>query len=152
MVARWSRSASIGLSSVAMSRTVLGHEVQRVEDPALLTGEAEFLADLAMADVLHAVFVRSTVSHGSLTAIEVGDAAPMPGVVAVLTAADLDLPRQGAGNLGALARPLLAVDRVRFVGEAVAVVVAESYAAAVDAAERVEVVIEALPAVNDAVA
>src|SRR2546421_2613973 len=108
MVARWSRSASIGLSSVAMSRTVLGHEVRRVEDPALLTGEARFVADLPTADLLHAVFVRSAVAHGQVRDVDTTGAHPMPGVVAALVAADLDLPAQGAGELGALARPLLA--------------------------------------------
>ena len=71
-------------------------------------------------------FVRSTVAHGRIQEIETAAASDVDGVVAVLTAADLDLPAQGAERLGALARPLLAVDRVRFVGEPVAVVVAES--------------------------
>ncbi|MEA3019826.1 MAG: aerobic carbon-monoxide dehydrogenase large subunit, partial [Actinomycetota bacterium] len=89
----------------------------------------------------------STIAHGVLRGVDTAEAAAMPGVVAVLTAADLDLPAQGAALLGALARPLLAVDRVRFVGEAVAVVVAESYAAGVDAAEMVIVDVDPLPVV-----
>jgi carbon-monoxide dehydrogenase large subunit len=128
-----------------MTTTVLGHEIRRVEDPALLTGEAQFLADLDVGDLVHAVFVPSTIAHGRLWQVDVAAAVDMPDVVAVLTAGDLDLRTQGAGQLGALARPLLAIDRVRFVGEPVAVVVAESYTAAVDAAEAVVVDIDPLP-------
>jgi carbon-monoxide dehydrogenase large subunit len=130
-----------------MTRSVLGHEIQRVEDPVLLTGEAQFLADLQVEELLHAVFVRSTVAHGLLRGVDIEDARTMPGVVAVLTASELDLPPQGGGVLGALARPLLAGDRVRFVGEPVAVVVARSCAEAVDAAEAVVVEVEPLPVV-----
>src|SRR5262245_22071346 len=107
-----------------MTTTVLGHEIRRVEDPTLLTGEARFLADLADLDagpLLHAVFVRSTTAHGIIREVDTAPASEVEGVVAVLTARDLDLPAQGAAQLGALARPLLAVDRVRFVGEPVAV-------------------------------
>ena len=65
---------------------MLGHEVRRVEDPALLTGEARFLADLDVEGLLHAVFVRSTVAHGTLRGVDAAAAAAMPGVVAALTA------------------------------------------------------------------
>ena len=94
-----------------VARTVLGHDVQRVEDPALLTGEAQFLADIPVEGLLHAVFVRSTIAHGTLRGVDTAAAAGMPGVVAALTADDLDLPEQGRARLGALARPLLARDR-----------------------------------------
>jgi carbon-monoxide dehydrogenase large subunit len=140
------------LSSVTVTRTVLGHEVQRVEDPALLTGAAQFLADLRVDGLLHAVVVRSSVAHGVLRAVDTRDAASRPGVVAVVTADDLDLPAQGAAHLGALARPLLATGRVRFVGEAIAVVVAESAGAAVDAAEHVVVDVDPMRAVTGALA
>ena len=127
-----------------MTRTVLGHDVQRVEDPAVLTGEAQFVADLPVNGALHAVFVRSTVAHGLVRSIDATPAASLPGVVDVLASRDLELPSQG---MGALARPPRALDRVRFVGDAIAVVVGESYAAAVDGAEAVVVDIEPLPAV-----
>ena len=130
-----------------MTRTVLGHDVQRVEDPALLTGEAQFVADLQVDGALHAVFVRSTVAHASLRGVDPSAAGSVPGVVAVLTASDLGLPAQGDAHLGVLARPPLAVDRVRFVGEAIAVVLAESVEAAVDGAEAVVVDVDPLPAV-----
>ena len=83
---------------------MLGHDVQRVEDPALLTGEAQFLADLHVEGLLHAVFVRSTVAHGTLRGVDTAAAAGMPGVVAALTADDLDLPEQGRARSGR-ARP-----------------------------------------------
>ena len=129
----------------AMARTLLGHEIRHVEDPALLTGEARFVADLVVDGLLDAVFVRSTLAHGVVRGIDADTARSMPGVVAVLTANDLDLPAQGESQLGPLARPLLAVDRVRFVGEPVAVVVAGSYTEALDAAEAVIVEIDPLP-------
>ena len=127
-----------------MTRTVLGHDVQRVEDPALLTGEAQFVADLPLDGAVHAVFVRSPVAHGTLRSIDASDTLSVPGVLHVFTGEDLGLPAQGHGALG---RPPLAVDRVRFVGEAVAVVVADSQAAAVDGADAVMLDIDPLPAI-----
>jgi len=138
--------------------TVLGHVVDRREDPALLQGLARFLADLDAPDALHAVFVRSHVAHGLLTSIETTEARAQPGVVTVLTADFLrlpdlpELPRAGSTPRPELGRPCLARGRVRFVGEAVAVVVAHSAAEAVDAAEHVIVRIEALPLVVDPLA
>jgi aerobic carbon-monoxide dehydrogenase large subunit len=130
--------------------TILGHSIDRREDPGLLTGETPFLADLDPTGHLHAVFVRSTVAHGLLTAVDTTEAEAAPGVVGVVTGADLDLPPARAfGREPELARPLLATERVRYVGEPVAVVVAESLAAAVDAAEGVIVEIDPLPAVID---
>ena len=132
------------------TRTVLGHSVLRSEDPALLTGEARFMADLSVDGALHAVFVRSHAAHGELRAVDARVAASSPGVHSVWTAADLDLPDQPAFSGHAeLSRPLLARDRVRFVGEAVAVVVADTLAHALDAADAVTVAVEPLPAVTD---
>jgi len=131
---------------------VIGQPVPRVEDRALLTGEACFAGDLGHALDVH--FVRAGVAHGRLRRVEVGDARRSPGVVAVLTAADVgDL--RGTTPLvvpADLVRPLMAADLVRFPGEIVAVVVADDAARAADAAELVEVDIEPLPVVADAVA
>ncbi len=151
--------------SSVTTRSVLGHSVLRSEDPALLTGAARFMADLdadlaadSGADgpgrpLLDAVFVRSHTAHGTLTGVDVADAVALPGVHSVWTAADLDLPDQPAfSGDPALARPLLARDRVRFAGEAVAVVCAATRAAAVDAAEAVVVAVDPRPAVTDVVA
>ncbi len=139
---------------MASSVTLLGHAVERSEDPPLLTGSARFVADLDRPGMLHAVFVRSQVAHGLLRSVEVAEAAAMPGVVAVFTASDLplaDLPEwpRGEPPRAELGRPCLARERVRFVGEAVAVVVGSTLSAAVDAAEAVTVDIEPLPTVLD---
>jgi len=132
--------------------SILGTRVLRTEDPALLTGQARYLADLPLGDGLHAVFVRSDVAHGEIRAVHVGDAADMPGVVAVWTATDLDLPpHQGFVAVhDDFARPALAVDRVRFVGEPVAVVFAETFEQGEDAAETIWAEIDPLPAYVDA--
>ena len=137
-----------------MSRTVLGHTVLRTEDRALLTGSARYVDDVAIASgSLWAVFVRSVHAHAELRDIDTTAAQNAPGVVAVCTAADLDLPRAGAmGGDGKMDRPRLATGRVRFVGEPVAVVVAETRAQAYDAAELVVVDADPLPPVVDAFA
>ena len=130
----------------------------RREDPRLLLGEAAYVGDLPVEGCLHAVFVRSTSAHGVLTGVETSAAEAAPGVVAVLTAGDLDLADMPEPALPPapvrpyLARPVLARGRVRFVGEPVAVVIAESETAAVDAAELVEVSVEDLPAVVEPLA
>ena len=131
--------------------SLLGNAVRRVEDPDILLGRATYVDDLDIPGVLHLVFVRSTVAHAELQSVDAAAAAAMPGVAAVFTAADLDVP----AALGPMlvnpdfARPPLAKDKVRFVGDIVAVVVAETRAAAVDAAEQVVVDYEPLPAVVD---
>jgi len=134
-----------------MPGSILGTAVRRVEDPDLLVGRAEFVDDLAIDGVLHLHFVRSSYAHARLVSIDADDARAMPGVVAVFTAADLGLaPYEGLMQLNAqCVRPPLAETKVRFVGDAVAVVVAETRAAAADAAEVVVVEYDALEAVAD---
>jgi carbon-monoxide dehydrogenase large subunit len=132
--------------------SILGTRVRRTEDPTLLRGQARYLADLPLPGKLHVAFVRSEVAHGVIRGIDTSAAVGMPGVVAVWTAADIDLPpHQGIVTVhDDFARPALAVERVRFVGEPVAAVLAESAAEALDAAEAVVVDIDTLPAVVDA--
>ena len=127
--------------------SILGNRVIRTEDPRLLTGAARYIADLPLDAPLHAVFVRSDIAHGTIESIDVDEARAMPGVVDVWTARELDVaPHHGFAKINAaFARPPLAVDRVRFVGEAVAVVFAESQQQAVDAAQAVWADIEPLP-------
>ena len=134
-----------------MPGSILGTVVTRVEDPDLLTGRAAFVDDLPLPGALHLVFVRSPFAHARLGAVDVSEAASAPGVVGVFTAADLELkPYEGLMVLNpACARPPLADDKVRFVGDAVAAVVAETRVAAVDAAELVVVDYDALPAAVD---
>ena len=144
----------------------VGRSMPRREDRRLLTGQGQFIADLALPRMLHAVVVRSPVAHARIRAVDVERAAAMPGVVRVLTGADLlriappvpgaqlSLPSkwrtQVQHTIHLPQQPLLAVDKVRHVGEAIAVVVAESLHAAQDAAELVAPDLEHLPAVVDA--
>ena len=132
--------------------SLLGTRVQRTEDPRLVTGAARYLADLELHEPLHVVFVRSDYAHGDLVGVHTAAACEVPGVVAVWTATDLQVdPHHGLAVVhDDFARPPLAVDRVRFVGEAVAAVFATSRAVAHDAASLVEVHIDPLPAVVDA--
>ena len=121
----------------------------------MLRGTAAFTADLPLPDgCLHAAFVRSTVAHGELRSVDLREAEQAPGVVAVFEAAGLGLePLEyyRATTLGGqMARPLLATERVRFVGEPIAVVLADSPVHALDAAELVAVEIDELPAIIDA--
>ncbi|HZD02103.1 MAG TPA: xanthine dehydrogenase family protein molybdopterin-binding subunit [Actinomycetes bacterium] len=133
--------------------TDMGAAVRRVEDPPLLTGSARYTEDLAPPGAAHAVFVRSVLAHARVNRIDTAEAAATPGVIAVLTAADLDLePMRPGSGPPALARPLLARDVVRFMGEAVAVVVASSREQALDAAELVAVDYEPLEVVTDPLA
>ncbi|MGI3168368.1 xanthine dehydrogenase family protein molybdopterin-binding subunit [Pseudooceanicola sp. C21-150M6] len=131
----------------------------RVEDHRLITGAGHYTDDLRAEGALWAVFVRSPYGMARIDGIDVAEAAALPGVVAVLTAADLAAdgvgPVQAAAGLAgpdgrsweATSRPLLARDIARFVGEPVAMVVAESRMAALDAAEAVLADLEELPAV-----
>jgi aerobic carbon-monoxide dehydrogenase large subunit len=131
---------------------LLGTPVLRVEDPHLLVGDAAFVADLDLPGVLAVGYVTSTVAHGRIVAVDVSEAAGAPGIVDVVTAADLDLaplPPVFPFVPQEMVRPLLAADRVRFVGEPIVAIVGESAATVADAAERVVVEIEPLPAVVD---
>ncbi|MEA3054888.1 MAG: aerobic carbon-monoxide dehydrogenase large subunit, partial [Actinomycetota bacterium] len=138
---------------MAASGSILGNAVKRLEDPTLLTGDGKYVDDLVETGALHVAFVRSTIAHGRITSIDDSDASSMPGVVGVYRSGADDL---GLGSLQqfammpeALNRPVFAATKVRFVGDIVAAVVAESRAQAVDAAEAVIVDYEPLPAVVD---
>ena len=132
-----------------MPGSILGSAVRRREDPRLITGAGRFVDDVPAPGCLHAAFVRSTLAHATLDRVDTAAAAAAPGVVAVYTAADLGLaPRLAFGVLDDhFARPPLAAGRVRFVGDLVAMVVAETRAAADDAAALVEVDYGPLPVV-----
>jgi carbon-monoxide dehydrogenase large subunit len=142
--------------------SVMGTRVQRREDPAFLTGANRYVADLRdphLEGAVHVHFVRSTMAHARLAEVDVSEAVEAPGVVAVYTAADTD----GADDLGpfgvaipgmipdGLARSWITGDVVRFVGDVVAVIVAESKEQAEDAAELVIVDYDPLDAVVDPV-
>lgn len=137
----------------------IGQRVRRVEDPALLRGEGRYLDDIRISGLLHAAFVRSPHAHAAIIAIDCSGARAMPGVVAVFDASDLAkalgdirLPLHfPPGKLQADAMPfVLAQGEVCHVGEAVALVIATSRYLAEDAADRVEVDYDVLPAAVDA--
>ena len=139
----------------------LNRSVRRAEDPRLLTGKGRYVDDTAPAGALRAVVLRSTVAHGRIAALDVEAARAAEGVALVLTARDLaeagldaqlgTAPvRNRDGSTGATPRrPLLAEDKVRFVGEAVALIVADTLDRARDAAELIELDIETLDAKVD---
>ncbi|MEX2405955.1 MAG: xanthine dehydrogenase family protein molybdopterin-binding subunit [Actinomycetota bacterium] len=134
-----------------MTTSIFGSVVHRVEDPRFLTGGARYVDALRPEGALRASFVRSIIAHGRLSGIEASEASGMPGVIAVLTAADLGLkPRPPAGNVeGPFERPVPASGVVRYVGEPIAIVIAESSAQALDAAEVVIVDVDPLdPAIG----
>ena len=144
-----------------MNKFAVGQPYRRTEDPRLLKGTGRFVADITMDGEAFAVVVRSPHAHARLGAIDVAEAAAAPGVLAVYTGADTvadglgDLPcivgvadREGTDAYMPL-RPVLARERVRFVGDNVAMVVAESVELAKDAAELIAVDYEILPAVTD---
>jgi carbon-monoxide dehydrogenase large subunit len=136
----------------------IGGRRPRVEDGALLTGRARYVGDLPIEGVLHAAFVRSMFAHARITHVDPAAALALPGVVAVFTADDLELGPVYFPGLAALLasdeyhRRPLARDTARFVGEIVALVVAETPAAADDAVELIVVDYDPLPVVLDPVA
>jgi carbon-monoxide dehydrogenase large subunit len=136
---------------MAASGSILGNPVRRVEDPRLLRGEAKYVDDFLPNGAVHLAFVRSTMAHARLLGVDTGDAENMPGVVVVATHATLGLADlQGFVMLPpAFNRPPLARGVVRFVGDIVAVVAAETPAQAIDAAEAVTIDYEPLPVVVD---
>lgn len=136
-----------------MGGSILGTRVLRKEDPKFLTTGGVYVDDMRneplLAGALHVTYVRSTVAHGVITSIDGSDAAQMPGVVAVLTGADLGLqPTPSAYNPMAT-RTLLATEKVRYVGEPVAIIVSETREQGEDAAEMVVVDYDVLPALID---
>ncbi|MEM7338925.1 MAG: xanthine dehydrogenase family protein molybdopterin-binding subunit [Actinomycetota bacterium] len=150
-LADWA-SASVSAGMTPTDSGMMGASVRRVEDHHLLTGNTTFVGDLPLEGALVAHYVTSIEAHARITRVDTSAAATEPGVVLVLSAADVaDLgPVLGLGE--ETPRPILATDRVRYVGEPIAVVVATDAASAADAAELVEVDYEPLPAVIDPVA
>jgi carbon-monoxide dehydrogenase large subunit/6-hydroxypseudooxynicotine dehydrogenase subunit gamma len=136
----------------------IGQSVERLEDPPLVRGRGRFAADISFPHQLHMRIVRSNHAHGRIVAIDADAARALPGVVAVWTAADIaDVPpvdfREGPiPSLAPFRQPVLATDKVRYVGEPVAAVFAEDPYVAEDAADLVAVTVEELPVLLSAVA
>jgi len=146
----------------AIEKFAVGQAVPRTEDPRLLRGEGRYTDDINLSGQAYGWVVRSRVPHGILKKVDTAAARAMPGVLAIYTGADLKaagyapfkcitpFPNRDGSPMKKPARLALATDKVRWVGDPVAFVVAESVAQAKDAAEAVELDIDPLPAVTDA--
>jgi aerobic carbon-monoxide dehydrogenase large subunit len=146
------------MTAIAAERYI-GASIKRSEDPRILTGAGRYVDDVKLPGMLHAAFVRSPMAHARVLSVDVSAARALPGVVAVLTGADLEaMTVPGPDPLlaffsGPWPTPefsLLATDKVRFVGDPVAVVVAKSRYLAEDGCELVEVEYDDLPPVVNA--
>jgi carbon-monoxide dehydrogenase large subunit len=138
----------------------VGQSVARNEDPILVRGEGRYTDDLSLEGQLYAAFVRSRHAHGVIRGIDISAAKAMKGVVAVYTGTDLeghgygslirpiDVPGRDGTAMKQPGRKALAIDKVRFVGDPVAMIVARSAIQARDAAEAVALDIDSLPAVT----
>ena len=136
-----------------MTTAAFGSALKRKEDPRLITGQGTYVEDVSLTGMLHIVLVRSPLAHASIKSIDSSEASKSPGVVAIFTGEDL---KEELGSLPCgwvvpdtkeVPHPPLAVDRVRYVGDAVVAVVAESTAHASDAASLVDVENEELDTV-----
>jgi aerobic carbon-monoxide dehydrogenase large subunit len=140
------------MSSVGAARFV-GQSVVRVEDGRILTGRGRYMDDIVLPGMLEGVFLRSDVGHARIASVDAERARSMPGVVAVITAAELEgavFPLQVQAQIPNYLRPVfhaLADDKVRYAGDPVALIVAESRYLAEDARDAVEVEYEPLEAV-----
>ena len=155
-----SDSAERAADRLAVEKFAVGQSVPRKEDPMLLRGKGHYTDDFSLPGQAYAVMVRSQIAHGIIRAIDTEAARKMPGVIGVYTGADLKnygplkcvVPfnnRDGSPMKKPL-RPALPTDKVRYVGDPIAFVVAETLLAAKDAAEAVTVEIDSLPAVTSA--
>ena len=136
-------------------RTLIGESVHRAEDFRFLKGAGSFVDDLKREGMLHAALLRSSVAHGRIRGIDARAARAMPGVHAVVTAQEIgDVPviplrLANLPEFKSYLQPVIAKDKVRYVGEPIAVVVAETQGLAEDALEKIEVDIERLPPLPD---
>ena len=137
--------------------TYVGQSVRRFEDHRLLTGQGSYVDDMKLPGLLNAVVLRSLHAHANIRSIDVSAANRVPGVVAVFTAADIqdlavEIPTRtntGADEFNPTRHPLLASDKVCYVGQAVAVLIAEDIYTAADALDQIVVDYEILPALTD---
>jgi carbon-monoxide dehydrogenase large subunit len=138
-------------SVLAPAAPWVGRPLTRAEDERFVKGEAVYVGDMKLPEMLHAAFVRSLYAHGRIVGIDTDAARAMPGVHAVFTAADVEglvdpFPMlMRGGEVVPVMHPVLASDRVRYVGQPVALVIADTPELAADAAEYVFVELEELP-------
>jgi aerobic carbon-monoxide dehydrogenase large subunit len=150
------------LDALAFSKFAIGQPVPRNEDPMLLRGEGRYTDDLNLPGQAYAVIVRSRYAHGVINSIDTEEALALPGVLGIYAGPDLTaagikpmplgqaIPTRDGSPMHRPACPVLTSDKVRYVGDPVAIVVAETAAGAKDAAEAVLLDIESLPAVTRA--
>ncbi len=138
--------------------TAIGQPIRRFEDDKLIKGNGQYVEDIKLPKMAYAVFVRSQVAHGLIKSVNTEEARNAKGVVAVITGDDIKekvgknftawiVPNSNQVSAEISSRPLLATEKVRYVGEPIALVIAESREEAYDAAELVDVEYEELPAV-----
>jgi aerobic carbon-monoxide dehydrogenase large subunit len=139
-----------------MKNTYIGSPLERREDLRFLRGAGQYVDDLAPEGLLYAVILRSAVAHGRLVSIDASAALKIPGVHAIITAKDMPggppiipMRLQPLPEFKPFEQPVIAHDKVRYVGEPIAVVLAQSVAIGEDALEAIAVEIEPLPAVAD---
>src|SRR6266508_6590258 len=148
---RSAERAANGADRAAEDLRIVGTSARRADGIAKVTGAARYTVDLSVPGMAHAMVARSTRAHARITRIDSTAAAASPGVLRVLTGADLlDAGLTPYYGHVVLDHPVLAIERVRFHGEPVALVVAETKREASEAAELVEVSYEELPSVIDA--
>ncbi len=164
MASYWPPSATVNAEQGATVAGILaerytGASIKRSEDPRILTGAGRYVDDIKLPGMLHAAFVRSPLAHARVVSVEASAARALPGVVAVFTGAELEeMTVPGPDALMALMGgggptpefSLLATDKVRFVGDPVAIVIAESRYLAEDGCDLVEVEYDDLPPVANA--
>ncbi|HMJ38821.1 MAG TPA: xanthine dehydrogenase family protein molybdopterin-binding subunit [Verrucomicrobiae bacterium] len=132
----------------------IGRRTRRVEDERLITGQGRYAGDIKLDGLVHIAFCRSTLPHARISAVDRSAAVAMPGVIAVWTAEDLPEVAAGLSDFGPAGieqrgRPILNRDEVNYVGEAYAMVIAETAYQAQDAAEQVAPDFDPLPGVGD---
>ncbi|NDH45101.1 MAG: xanthine dehydrogenase family protein molybdopterin-binding subunit, partial [Actinobacteria bacterium] len=136
-----------------MAGSILGNRVLRKEDPKFLTTGGVYVDDMRdealLAGAAHVTFVRSPLAHAHIKGIDVSEALQAPGVIAVHTAASLNLTAETSSYNPGCARTLLASDRVRYVGEPVAAVITERADQGEDAADRVIIDYDPIEALVD---
>ena len=149
----------VGVEDLSQLKFGVGQSVRRTEDPTLVRGEGNYTDDVSVEGQLFGAFVRSAHAHGIIRRIDTSAAAAMPGVAGVFTAPDLEgrghgafrhlvsFPNRDGSPMHGTPRQAFATDRVRFVGDLIALVVAETASQARDAAEAVEIDIDPLPVV-----
>src|SRR5262249_14314842 len=139
--------------ATASEERLFGKAIKRREDPRFITGRGQYVDDVKLPGLTHASFVRSPHAHARIRGVNTAKAKSLPGVIAIYTGDDVQVGALPCGwmlpDIKVPPRPVLAKGKVRYVGEPVAIVIAESAYEAKDAAEAVQVDYEPLPGVSN---